>query len=229
MPWFKVDDKLHSHTKAAKAGEALSLWVVAGSWSMDHLTDGFVPDYIAARLMPNFEQHAATLVRVGLWSEAEQGGDVGWLFHDWSVHQPSREQVEEERRKARERMANRRRSSGDVRANTVGTSDAVRLPRPDPTRPESSTNSEAATPSRRKPAKRLPDDWQPNDRHREIAEERGVDLQREVFTFRNHAQSNDRRQADWNAAFRTWLGNAKPAQRPGKSAWERATKIGDGW
>ena len=38
MTWFKVDDKFHSHRKVAALGAdvaALSLWVVAGSWSAD--------------------------------------------------------------------------------------------------------------------------------------------------------------------------------------------------
>ena len=47
--WFKVDDKLHDHRKARKAGKAaMGVWVLAGSWSMDNETDGFVPDDTAA-------------------------------------------------------------------------------------------------------------------------------------------------------------------------------------
>ena len=50
MPWFKVDDKLHDHRKSRKAGRsAMGVWVLAGSWSMDNETDGFVPADVLAR------------------------------------------------------------------------------------------------------------------------------------------------------------------------------------
>jgi len=104
MPWFKVDDKLHSHVKAARAGlEAMGLWTIAGSWSMDQLTDGFVPDYIAARLHPKAKRLAAALVKAGLWDEAEKDGDTGWQFHDWDEYQPTRDETEAKREAERER------------------------------------------------------------------------------------------------------------------------------
>lgn len=69
---------------------------------------------------------------------------------------------------------------------------------------------------RRKPSLPLPDDWKPNTKHAEYAAENGIDLPSEAFKFRNHAVSKDRRQADWDAAFRNWLASdyvtkAKPA------------------
>ena len=66
----------------------------------------------------------------------------------------------------------------------------------------------------------LPDDWKPNTKHQDYANENGVDLSSEAFRFRNHAHANDRRQVDWDAAFRMWLSKAvdfappKPKQRP---------------
>ena len=51
MPTFEVDDKLHSHPKAADAGDdALGAWVRIGSWCCDYLTDGCVPRGQAGRL-----------------------------------------------------------------------------------------------------------------------------------------------------------------------------------
>ncbi|MEV0726032.1 hypothetical protein AB0I37_25040 [Micromonospora purpureochromogenes] len=105
MPWFKVDDGLHAHMKAVRAGvPAMGLWVLAGSWSSNQLTDGWVPDYIVSRLDPDFREHAATLVRAGLWVEDELDGDKGWRFHQWEEHQPSSESVLAKREAARERM-----------------------------------------------------------------------------------------------------------------------------
>lgn len=69
------------------------------------------------------------------------------------------------------------------------------------------------TSSRRTPPHPLPDDWQPNDTHAEIATTEGVDLAREAAKFRDHAAANDRRQPDWDATFRKWLRNDFAASR----------------
>ena len=132
MPWFMVDDKLHSHRKAVRAGvQAMGLWVLAGSWAADHLSDGFIPDYMALRIDRDAEVHAAELVDAGLWSAAERGGERGWQFHEWDDFQPTKDAVEAKREAARERMArvrgNKRDGSREVPANEQGTSQPVRL------------------------------------------------------------------------------------------------------
>jgi hypothetical protein len=149
MPWFKVDDKLHSHRKVIRAGiDAMGLWVVAGSWCADQLGDGFVPDCVAQRLDPDYAKHAAALVAAKLWIPGEKDGETGWYFHQWSEdgRQPTSESVNAKRDEARERMAKLRAQraeeaktkkdgSQDVRANTSRTSSEVRSTptRPDPT------------------------------------------------------------------------------------------------
>lgn len=101
MAWFKVDDKFHSHPKVISVPlAATGLWVLAGAWSADQLTDGFVPK-TALRLFGATATQAKELVRAGLWIEAEGG----WLFHDWLDHQPSRVEVEGVRQRERERKA----------------------------------------------------------------------------------------------------------------------------
>ena len=76
MSWFKIDDKLHSHKKVARLhGIApMGLWALAGSWSSNQETDGFIPEYIAERIDQDFAEHAAELVRVGLWEVDEIDG-----------------------------------------------------------------------------------------------------------------------------------------------------------
>ena len=88
MPWFKVDDKLHDHRKARKAGKAaIGVWVLAGSWAMDNLTDGFIPDDVLTRWGTRAD--AGRLVAAGLWYVDEHNGERGWRFHDWTHFQPS--------------------------------------------------------------------------------------------------------------------------------------------
>ena len=122
MPWFKVDDKFHSHMKSAIAGPAaLGLWVLAGSWCMDQLEDGFVPDFIARRLVADADELAAALVEAGLWEPAKRGRHRGWVFHDWKVHQPSKEKVLRDREATAERVREwrRRKVEGQVSDGNV--------------------------------------------------------------------------------------------------------------
>ena len=99
MPWFKVDDGFAFHPKALKVGNtACGLWVRAGSWSMQQLTDGFVPDHVLPTL--GTTKDAQRLVDAGLWER----GVTGYMFHEWTARQPSREQVEKDRTDAAERQ-----------------------------------------------------------------------------------------------------------------------------
>lgn len=59
----------------------------------------------------------------------------------------------------------------------------------------------------------LPDEWQPTEQHGERARAEGVDVDREVIKFRNHALGNGRKQIDWDRAFTTWLLRAGEYQR----------------
>lgn len=94
MAWFKVDDALHSHMKAMRAGTAaMGLWVLAGSWASDQLTDGWVPEYAIHRWSPGAVELAAKLVSAGFWVVGERDGEPGWRFHEWEEHQPTREEV----------------------------------------------------------------------------------------------------------------------------------------
>lgn len=134
MPWFKVDDALATHDKVLKAGNAaMGLWVRAGAWCAQHLTDGHVPHH-AVKLLGNAGQ-ATALVNAGLWLKV---GD-GYRFHEWNDYQPTREHVEkvrEERRKAGQRGGLK---SGQNRSKSEAScsDDASTLsnPRPDPSRP----------------------------------------------------------------------------------------------
>lgn len=117
MTWFKVDDKFHSHRKITGLGkdvDALALWVVAGSWAADQLTDGFVPESVLFRLLPvskaRAKRMALALESARLWervecnpesvcaqsasgldpdctqtdSKTESESEPGWQFHGWN-------------------------------------------------------------------------------------------------------------------------------------------------
>jgi hypothetical protein len=108
MTWFRVDDRLPDHRKTRRAGTAaMGLWVLAGAWSSGHLTDGWVPREVALRY--GTARMAERLVEAELWV----AGEPGWWFHEWTEHQPTREQVQL-RRKADAKRQQKRRSSREI-------------------------------------------------------------------------------------------------------------------
>lgn len=102
MVWFKVDDSFHSHPKVlATEPAALGLWVVAGSWCGDNLSNGLVPLHVLPRLLPDAATLAETLVTAGLWKRTRGG----YQFHQWGDWQPSKDEVLGQRRRNALRQA----------------------------------------------------------------------------------------------------------------------------
>ncbi|MGW1160414.1 hypothetical protein ACWD48_19780 [Streptomyces sp. NPDC002519] len=117
MPWFRIDDKAHSHPKLIKAGNAaLGLWLRCGAYAAQHLTDGIVPGVVAE--LYGTKPQAAKLVKAGLWHEHDHDCPRGcpnpspgdYVFHDFldDGRNTSRARHEAERKKARERQAKHR-------------------------------------------------------------------------------------------------------------------------
>ncbi len=216
MVWFRVDDGWHSHPKVLELSlSACGLWAKAGSWSADHLTDGFVPA-AAVRSLGGTAKMAAELVAAGLWTAA----DGGWRFHQWEHHQPSRESVERERLQKRDRQrrwresnpstdTSRDSSTNELRDALVSLPPRARSPvpsRPDPTSGESAPS--APTRKRAPNKSPLPADWIPNAAHDTFATANSLDLNHERESFRDHQAAKGLVYADHDAAFRTWMRNA---------------------
>ena len=115
MTWVKIDDRAPEHPKLLKAGPlGLALWVAGLAYCNRNLTDGFIPlpkveGLLSWSSIPGgirAEAIAATLVSAGLWQEVEGG----YQTHDYLAYQPSREEVELERKATRDRVASWRHS-----------------------------------------------------------------------------------------------------------------------
>ena len=117
MPWFRIDDKAHSHPKLIKAGNAaIGLWLRCGAYAAQHLTDGIVPGVVAE--LYGTKPQAIKLVKAGLWHEHGHNcrhacpdpapGD--YVFHDFldDGRNTSRARHEAEKKKARDRQAKHR-------------------------------------------------------------------------------------------------------------------------
>lgn len=235
MPDFRVAETAPEHPKLRAAGlAAAGLWSMAGGYAMRELTDGWVPDYWV-QTWPAGKKHAATLVKVGLWTPQERSGIPGYRFHDWHDIQRAAAAIHAERAEGRERARRSRekRRSGERPAEA---SDAVT---PD-VRPEShdslsltqeltqlqdtSASSERGNAnSGRATARPLPDGWAPHAGHQRTAAHRRVNIEHETTQFVAHAQAHGRTAVDWDAAFSVWLGSAKPTTGGAGNPWVRTS------
>lgn len=112
MAWFKVDDGFYTSIKFLSIPreyqtEAAGLWLLAGTWSADKLTDGFVP-YAVMDMWHFKNETVAQLIAVGLWRHDEERSGIE--FHDWCDYQPTREALTE----SRTRTSNARSEAGKL-------------------------------------------------------------------------------------------------------------------
>lgn len=133
--WFKVDDAFPQHPKVLLIPRrdrpaAVGLWLLAGTWCAQQLTDGVLAAGMVAE-MGGTTRAAAVLVEVGLWHRSGHVPDECLdrelcpgsrplpgsllLFHDWEDYQPTRRKVEADRAAARDRVAAAREARKRVR------------------------------------------------------------------------------------------------------------------
>jgi hypothetical protein len=101
---------------------------------------------------------------------------------------------------------------------------AQALPTATTTSTTTSTVVEGSGESRKKPASRLSASWAPNEAHTQYAATEGIALDFQAERFRTHAEANDRRIVNWDAAFKNWLLKAerKTATKPAaNSPWNK--------
>lgn len=107
MTWFKVDDGLSFHSKTMEAGNAaMGAWVRMGSYSAQHELDGRVPQRIAQTIGKPTELQA--LMRAGLLTRDGLGD---YVLHDFLVYNPSREQLQKDRKSWAEKKHRQRKPS----------------------------------------------------------------------------------------------------------------------
>lgn len=97
---------------------------------------------------------------------------------------------------------------------------------PDSLIPDSGFTAVPASPakvSRRKSRTELPKEFAPNESGVQAARDAGLDLESEVRGFRNWHEAQGSTFADWQAAWRTWVGKAVEFGRGGKA------KAGGDW
>jgi len=127
VPWFKVDDTLHSHPKPRRAGlAAIGLWSLAGSYCSQYTTEGEVPEWFVTG-WPQGRKLAGQLVTVGMWHpsghdcpDCRQPDEAdAWQFHDWDHYQMTKEEIERDRELNRERQKRFREKRREARADAI--------------------------------------------------------------------------------------------------------------
>ncbi|MFC9966299.1 hypothetical protein ACFVH4_18885 [Nocardia ignorata] len=238
MTWFRIDDGFWSHPKVVGLSDsAVALWVRAGAYACQHLTDGAIAAPVLR--MVGEKEAAAELVAAGLWKETAGG----YLFHDWAEYQETSETVKERRAAARERQRKSRAARESKKAAPqqdspeppedvtpdVTRDNTCEFSTPDPTRPDQEVTTDVVT-SESAPRERaaslakghrLPEDWQPSGAAvvQMRAEFPGIDFWQENAKFRDYwsAQPGAKgRKTDWDATWRNWIRRAfEQSHRPG--------------
>lgn len=134
MPWTRLDDGFHHHPKILALSDAAHrLFVDTLNWAVGNLTDGHVPTHLPNICLPHGTDRTrkaaiAELVGCGLWTQ----NGTGWLIHDFSDYQETKEEV----RARREKWSNRKRSTRESTVeSTVDTiSETPKHSRVDPVR-----------------------------------------------------------------------------------------------
>ncbi|MEW1867009.1 hypothetical protein AB0420_02225 [Streptomyces caelestis] len=211
MPWFVIDDNSHMHPKfVAAKNAALGLWVRAGGYSAQHLTDGIVPGVIAK--MYGTPAQVRRLVEVGLWHEhghtcphpkcpSPQPGD--YAIHDYLDYNPTRAQVQE--RRDREADKKRRYRARAEQLPLDEPADAPPPPRP-----------------RRDEQQPIPAGWQPTEQDVEAAQLARADAGQPQLTpqqlanltrrFVRRMADDQQRAAAWGGRWQQWAERERAEQ-----------------
>jgi hypothetical protein len=207
MAWAKVDDNLTFHPKVLAVGnEAMGVWVRAMSWSMQQLTDGFIPHDIVVAVKGSAV--APALCHKGLWHEVEGG----FQFNDWCDYQPTREKVLAEREKNASRMSKWRGKNDDSDGASNGVTNGVTngVGSPVPTRPDPLTTSKEVV----RRATRIPSTFAVTTEMISWYANSGltVDLMKETDKFIDYwsaVPGEKGKKVDWVSTWRNWLRRAE--------------------
>jgi hypothetical protein len=110
-----------------------------------------------------------------------------------------------------ERVANHRKRNDESNAESNADTVTKTVTR------EEKRREDIDKPSRARKSK-IPEDFAPNDVGMTKATNAGLNVERELSRFKDHHTSKGSTMLDWQAAWRTWIGNAVEFGRGGKSA-----------
>lgn len=107
---FYANEKVQELARTGRM-DAVGVFCMSLAYCGDHLTDGFVPRRAMLYVIGATGEQVSALCDVGMLEAV----DEGWLIHDYTVHNRTKEQVLHARKKSAERVAKHRNES-DVTA-----------------------------------------------------------------------------------------------------------------
>lgn len=107
---FYANEKVQELARSGRM-DAVGVFCMALTYCGDHLTDGFVPRRAMLYVIGATGEQVNALCDVGMLEAV----DEGWLIHDYTAHNRTREQVLHARKKSAERV-DKHRNESDVTA-----------------------------------------------------------------------------------------------------------------
>lgn len=99
MSWVRLDDTFGHHPKVVSLSDrAFRVHVLALCYASQHETDGFIPAGVLPVILGS-KRTAAELEAAGLWEQTAGG----WVIHDYLLYNPSRAELDDERKRRSER------------------------------------------------------------------------------------------------------------------------------
>lgn len=161
--------------------------------------------------------------------------DGFYVIHDFLEQQDSREEVESRKRRnqangQRGGVAKSKRLASDSLSDSLSENVAETETETEIyTTPNGVVgNGEKSADGKSKPKSSktlIPDGWEPNGHHRDLASQHGVDIGVEAQKFRAYAESNAKRYASWDRAFDNWILNADNFNRPKRGSYVNRAQL----
>lgn len=199
---FYANEKVQELARSGRM-DAVGAFCMALTYCGDHLTDGFVPRRAMLYVIGATGEQVNALCDVGMLEAV----DEGWLIHDYTAHNRTKEQVLHARKKSAERVAKHRNES-DVTAlhRNCNAVTSGQTPEHQNTRtPKKEKEEYSSSFSKEIGVKDFGDSRECGETDRTLAVEYpNLDLESAWLAFADRHQDETRTIADWTRLWKGW-------------------------
>jgi len=198
---FYCNEKVQELARSGRM-DAVGVFCMALTYCGDHLTDGFIPRRAMLYVIGATGEQVNALCDVGMLEAV----DEGWLIHDYTAHNRTKEQVLHARKKSAERVAKHRNES-DVTAllRNCNAVTSGQTPEHQNTRTQKKEKEECSSFSKEISPTEYADMAEKDATDRTIASEyTNLDLTGAWNAFASRHQSETRTINDWTRLWKGW-------------------------
>lgn len=199
---FYSNEKVQELARSGRM-DSVGAFCMALTYCGDHLTDGFVPRRTMRFVIGATDEQLQALCDVGMLEEVEEG----WLIHDYTAHNRTKEQVLHARKKSAERVAKHRNES-DVTAlhRNCNAVTSGQTPEHQNTRtPKKEKEENSSSFSKEINATVFGDSWERGEVDKTLATEyANLDLTDAWLAFQERHQGETRTALEWNRLWKGW-------------------------